>query len=96
MSAVFLSDVDTKPVPLFAPLPELSYDPKFTGTIVEVVFEITISPTGAVTESKLISSAPEFVGAPVAASYLRAKFRPAEKGDVPVPCRVRITQSFRL
>ena len=96
MSPVFLSDVDTKPVPLFAPGPDLSYDPKFTGTVVEVVFEITISPTGVVTESKLISSAPDFVGASVAASYLRAKFRPAKKDGVPVPCRVRMSQSFRL
>ncbi len=91
-----LTNADRPPGPRFQPGPNLLYDPKFVGTIAKAVVDVSIDEAGNVTGTKLESATPDFVGAPVAALYLRAKFSPAERGGVPVACVVRVIESYRL
>ena len=92
----YLSDVDKGAMPRFRPSPDFNFAPKYLGSIVRVVVEITVNSTGEVTDSRLISADPTFVGEPVAASYLRAKFEPARKNGETIECKLRMTLSFTL
>lgn len=95
-SLEYLSDVDTGAMPRFRPSPDFNFESKYLGSLVRVVVEITVNSTGEVTDSRVISSDPTFVGEPVAASYLPAKFEPARKNGEKVECKLRMTLSFSL
>ena len=96
LSYVILTDVDAAPVPLSLPKPDVTYDAPFAGSAAKVVVEITVDAAGVVTAARAVSAAPAFAGAPVAASFARARFRPAVKQGAPVPCRMRVIYSFEL
>jgi len=96
LSYVFLSEVDTGPVPVSLPKPEMTYDAQFAGTAAKVAVEVTVDAAGAVTAARAVSAEPAFAAEPVAASFAHARFRPALKQGVPVPCRMRVIYSFEL
>jgi hypothetical protein len=96
VSVKLLSVADNSPIPRFQPGPLFHYDSRLSGSVAKVVVDISVDEAGNVTGSKLISALPDVVGAPVAESFMRAKFTQAHLAGSPVPCTMRVTEEFGL
>jgi hypothetical protein len=96
INVVLVSSADRGPTPRFQPGFQFRYDPKLGGSMARVVVEVSVDNTGTVTNAKPVFAEPEFIGPPIAASFMRARFRLAQSGGASIPCTIRVTETFSL